>query len=464
MIMKLLSGFPPEKLQEYNMTFEGLPPWMCTWMALYMDMLCTPLQCRHSWRSYLPFGLAEPGHWFSEEFETIGIVDKMPDVLTFEEFRAQQGYNVTESSSAFAGVQSFEELLSWKDYWSSVYEYMFHTPSTAFSCLWTCTSLWTILALVMFIKAIKAIVLPRFQKWGRRLAMQAHGEAWIISNEERIVKFGEYVFRLCYHSLISLVGLYYFWDAPWWNEDLGGTQNLFTNYPDDPVAPGMSWYYLFQGAYNVDAFISLLQISFDVKIFPKHSIMPFSVHWAKTVRGDFNEMVAHHIVTNALVFLSSFFRQTRVGSMVFWMHDLSDVPVDLAKLANFVKWKTATEVAFGLLCFMWVFTRLYIFPFKIWSAIYSESYELMSGNLIPACYYYTYLPCFLILLGILILLHFLWFSMFIKMGYLLYFKGQAHDMTEHKEGEKDNLTTYHLKKTKANGAVTTNGHGKAKAH
>ena len=51
---------------------------------------------------------------------------------------------------------------------------------------------------------------------------------------------------------------------------------------------------------------------------------------------------------------------------------VSDVPVDLSKLANFLKWKVTTVVCFGTMVLTWLYTRLYILPVKIyWTVIAS---------------------------------------------------------------------------------------------
>jgi len=50
-------------------------------------------------------------------------------------------------------------------------------------------------------------------------------------------------------------------------------------------------------------------------------------------------------------------------------------------------------------------------------------------------YYNMFKPIFVFLLGFLILLHFFWFTMFIRMGYVLIRKGETHDFSEHKNGE-----------------------------
>jgi hypothetical protein len=168
----------------------------------------------------------------------------------------------------------------------------------------------------------------------------------------------------------------------------------------------------------------------------------FTLHWSTTVRGDFREMMAHHIVTNTLIFFSSYYRLTRVGSMVFLIHDISDVPIDMSKLANFVKWRVTTIVCFFIMVLLWVVTRLTIFPFVICGSVITESYEylVVRGSLDPALHdaYYLF---FYALLGALVMLHVTWFVILLRIGWTLVTTGERHDYTEHKSGEmKQHLT------------------------
>jgi hypothetical protein len=309
------------------------------------------------------------------------------------------------------------------------------------------------------------------------LGRTTHGPEWEDGNQDRIIKFGEYVYRLIYHSSVSVFGLWYFHDKSWWNKEMGGTTNLWKLHPNHPVEPGMAWYYLVQCAYNVDALLSLLELSFQIEwVNPftyssaleflekehvtnetqrKKQVLKLMIHsraqtfiwtpffqikWSPTARGDFREMMAHHIVTNALIFGSSFYRFTRIGSMIFLIHDLSDVPIDMSKLANFVKWKTTTIICFVVMVLMWVVTRLTIFPFVIFRSVLFESYEYMvvTGTLDPALYE-AYCYIFYSLLGALVLLHVTWFLILLRIGWTLVSKGETHDYSEHKSGEKQGL-------------------------
>ncbi|KAL7533640.1 hypothetical protein ACHAWF_004570 [Thalassiosira exigua] len=369
------------------------------------------------------------------------------------------------------GNGSRENSSRYADTCARYYDFAFQTDSSTLSDLTDNTALAVLFLLVVLLRSVKRRVLPKFCYLGRRLGRSAHGPDWELDNRERVIKFGEYVYRLIFHSAISAYGLWYFWDAPWWGK--GGTVSLFDGHPNHPVPPGMAWYYLIQAAYNVDALVSLAELSLTVewvnplsyssaldflerdqtvdetqrreqvfKLMAKSRRSRviwtplFELKWSPTVRGDFREMMAHHLVTNALIFFSSYYRVTRFGSATLLIHDVSDVPIDLSKLANFVKWKVTTIVCFTLMVFMWAVTRLLVFPFVLcWSCYYeSKEYLVDKGTLDPASYgAYCYL--FHGPMWTLVLLHITWFLILLRIGWTLVSTGERHDYSEFKGGE-----------------------------
>ena len=122
-------------------------------------------------------------------------------------------------------------------------------------------------------------------------------------------------------------------------------------------------------------------------------------------------------------------------SMVFLIHDISDVPVDLSKLANFLKWKISTAVCFATMVVMWCITRLCVLPFVIFRSVLNESFSVCTAGSLDPLIYVFYKPFFVFGVAVLIILHLAWFTMFIQMGWFLIFKGEAHDLSEHKAGE-----------------------------
>jgi len=246
---------------------------------------------------------------------------------------------------------------------------------------------------------------------------------------------------LLYHFSVSLFGIWYFWDKLWWDSSKGGTHILWLGYPNHPIEVGMTWYYLVQCAYNVEALISLVSLSFIFKIrnpfwSEKEKIRsPISIGWSPTCRGDFREMAIHHIITNMLVIGSSHLRFTRIGSMVFLVHDISDVTVDLSKLANFVKWKLGTVIFFVSMVIFWAVTRLGILPFVIFKSILIESHMLTLYGVMNPLMFRAYHFVFTTLVGSIILLHIFWFFIIIRIGWRLWSKGETYDLTEHKKSE-----------------------------
>merc|ERR1740130_1597410 len=60
----------------------------------------------------------------------------------------------------------------------------------------------------------------------------------------------------------------------------------------------------------------------------------------------------------------------RFGLMVLLVHDLSDIPIDLLKLTNYLKLEDKAgffivEIVFALNLCSWIYLRLYTFPVKI---------------------------------------------------------------------------------------------------
>jgi TLC domain len=121
-----------------------------------------------------------------------------------------------------------------------------------------------------------------------------------------------------------------------------------------------------------------------------------------------------------------------------------DVPVDLSKLANFLKWKVTTIVCFGTMAITWFYTRLYLLPIKIYYTSITKSHYVLEYGSVPVLLYVCYRHFFYIFLGLLILLHTAWFAMFVRMFITLVVKKEIHDYSEHKNGEPP--TTQETKK------------------
>jgi TLC domain len=265
--------------------------------------------------------------WLSIQHKIPEITGYKPILLTFDQ------YSLTQHQH---GSSLFSYIHTW-------FKFAFYTDSTSLGELTSPIALIVVLCCVFpVLRVVKSMLIPYFSKVGSAIAYKTHGQAWIDENQIRIQKFGEYVFRLLFHSSISIYGIYFFRNAIWWSNNENSTMEVFRGYPHHAVTPCMAWYYILQSAYNFDAMITLLQMSFTVHFRsflrqqPRRSQpsikqkeirsplqFPISIKWSSTVRGDFQEMFVHHIITNGLVIGSSMLRLTRIGSMVFLIHDIS---------------------------------------------------------------------------------------------------------------------------------------------
>lgn len=406
-------------ISNHAMTYTNdLPSWSVLTVNYILDNVFQTL-CVSNWRDYIPAGMRVPGGWLSHESSEF-ITDVLPRLGTYSDFVAQ-------NKSSFWNFSSMMQFAM--------------TPSTSLGVVTTKDALVVLLCLVLLMRQIKGILIPYFCSIGRQIGRSTHGLLWEKNNEERIIKFGEYVFRFIYHLAVSIFGLWYFWDKPWWDEQKGGVETVFIGHPHHPIDVGMTWYYLIQCAYNIEAMLSLMELSFTFKtqsIIKDAKIQsPLKISWSPTCRGDFPEMFVHHVITNLLVIGSSHCRFTRIGSMVFMVHDISDVPVDMSKLANFMKWKVATIASFSLLLVTWVVARLYILPFVIVKGVFDYTSRLHEvESLINVKHYFVMLPAFEGLLVGITSLHGFWFLILVRILFHLVVKGERHDLSEHKQGEK----------------------------
>jgi len=162
----------------------------------------------------------------------------------------------------------------------------------------------------------------------------------------------------------------------------------------------------------------LWELAFDI-----HSLV---CHVAMEVRrSDYWSLLAHHIVTIALVALSYYGGYLVSGLTVLACHDLNDIIFEAAKTCVYKKqekWATGLFTAFML---SWIVTRLYLFPFKV---LYSTHYE--------AHLYHTVHPVVnvcLWLMVFLVVLHWYWFSLIARMAWKMIFTPDAKvaDSREH---------------------------------
>jgi hypothetical protein len=96
----------------------------------------------------------------------------------------------------------------------------------------------------------------------------------------------------------------------------------------------------------------------------------FSHKYIEEKHKDYFLMYAHHVVTIALIIGSYVGGFTRIGIVVLFIHDVSDIPIDCLKLSNYLKLENApgffiVEMSYATVMTSWLYMRLYLFPYYV---------------------------------------------------------------------------------------------------
>ncbi|XP_061456499.1 ceramide synthase 1 isoform X2 [Rhineura floridana] len=152
-----------------------------------------------------------------------------------------------------------------------------------------------------------------------------------------------------------------------------------------------------------------------------HSI--YATLYMDAWRRDSIVMLAHHVVTLALITFSYMFRYHNVGILVFFLHDISDVQLEFTKLNVYFKYRggvyhrlndivsSAGCISFGI---SWFWFRLYWFPLKVLYATCHTSLQAVPD--IPFYFFFNALLCILLLMNIYWFLYIILFVARVMLG------------------------------------------------
>jgi len=228
--------------------------------------------------------------------------------------------------------------------------------------------------------------------------------------EHKLTRFGSAIFKFVFFSVFSA---YFFFtvllDADWMPPILfggGSTKNCWgegrAGDTQHEVGTYLSHFYMLALAYHLSEVV-------------------FQIIYERD-KPDLAEMLCHHVTTLFLVFTSFLANFVRIGTLVLFVHYVSDIPIYGAKI--FVD-TSCKMIAFLFLlgCILsWGFLRLYVFPAVIIRSTLMESIGERE-SMGEACF-----MSFNGALCVLVCLHMYWYSLFLKMGYFHLFKGETKDV------------------------------------
>ncbi|KAI5124910.1 hypothetical protein M0805_007338 [Coniferiporia weirii] len=156
-----------------------------------------------------------------------------------------------------------------------------------------------------------------------------------IKKQAKLDRFGEQAYAMLYYGTMGVWGLYIMSLLPTW---FYRTEYYWIDYPHWDMNPVLKRYYLMHLSYWIQQLIVLA-----LKI--------------EKPRKDFQELVAHHIVTLWLIGWSYGVNLTLIGNAVFVSMDIPDTFFAFSKLCNYLNLEKTKTVSFGIFMLVWTYFR-----------------------------------------------------------------------------------------------------------
>ncbi|XP_066557616.1 ceramide synthase 2 isoform X2 [Amia ocellicauda] len=226
-------------------------------------------------------------------------------------------------------------------------------------------------------------------------------------NQDRpgiIKKFKEASWRFVFYLSAFIGGIVALYDKPWFYD----TKEVWRAFPRQSLLESQYWYYIIEMSFYWSL---LFRVAFDIK------------------RKDFKEQIIHHLATLTLLAFSWCANYIRIGTLVMILHDVSDVILELAKIFNYAKLPVICNTLFVLFAFVFIVTRLVIFPF--WLIHCTWVYPVLDFPPFFAYYFFN------VMLIVLLLLHVFWAYLILRMLNKFLFGNMVGDERSDQEEEEE---------------------------
>ena len=138
-----------------------------------------------------------------------------------------------------------------------------------------------------------------------------------------------------------------------------------------------------------------------------------------TKKNDFIEMGLHHLVTIYLLGGSYILNLWECGTVIAYLHDLSDVPGMVVKIFSNTVYNKVSVVCFFITIATWMWVRNYAFTDIIYILAVTDGPEGVGP---------FHKNIFLALLTCLAILHLYWVHLFFKILWKYIKKGETEDL------------------------------------
>lgn len=170
------------------------------------------------------------------------------------------------------------------------------------------------------------------------------------------------------YAASSAAGHAIVWRQPWaWPAQPGGSAAWWRGYDAlDRGRPAHQW---------MDPWFAAFYLWYAAR----YCAALVRVVWLEPRRRDHRLMVAHHILTVAVVLISYWGGLNRVGAVVMVLFDPADVPLHLAKVCRYLGWQGPADLLFALFAVSFLVSRIGLFSYVCWSAHVESARYLRPG-------------------------------------------------------------------------------------
>lgn len=247
------------------------------------------------------------------------------------------------------------------------------------------------------------------------VALRPLASALGVVSQHKTNRIMEQTYSIIYYGISGPFGLYIMYHSDLW---LFKTAPMYATYPDLTNQFMTKVFYLGQAAFwTQQACILTLQL--------------------EKPRKDFKELVFHHIVTLALIWLSYVFHFTNMGLAVYITMDVSDFFLSLSKTLNYLDSALAAPFFMLFVC-SWVYLRHYINIKILWSVLTEfrtiGDYTLNFATQQYKCW--ISLPIVFTLISALQLVNLYWLFLIVRVLYRILFQGIQKDDRSESESEE----------------------------
>ncbi|SCU94779.1 LADA_0G11166g1_1 [Lachancea dasiensis] len=237
-----------------------------------------------------------------------------------------------------------------------------------------------------------------------------------IVGEQKTKRVMEQTYSMVYYGISGPFGVYIMYYTDLW---LFATKPMYATYPDLTNQFLYKVFYLGQAAFWMQqACVMVLQL--------------------EKPRKDFKELVFHHIITLALIWLSYVFHFTKMGLAIYITMDISDFFISLSKTLNYMD-SILTPPFFVLFVISWTYLRHYVNLKILWSVLTEfrtvGNYTLDFATQQYKCW--ISLPIVFTLIFALQLVNLYWLLLILRILYRLLFKGIQKDERSDTESEDE---------------------------